>query len=163
MRLGMALDILLFPNDARIRFWERVNYLEGKNACWEWKGRPVRDGYGQYTWRDERGILKRAATHRVALCLTGTPVPADLYVLHSCDNPRCVRPGHLRLGTQFDNMQEAHAKGRLRIPPRKTHCIRGHSLTEGDHIYRWTDGRRYCLLCQKIARKERAERQQRTA
>ena len=57
--------------------------------------------------------------HRVVLQIeTGTPVPADKVVMHECDNPSCVRPTHLRVGTHAENMHDKVVKGRSRIHKR---------------------------------------------
>lgn len=55
----------------------------------------------------------RAYAHRVAWELTYGPIPNGLRVLHTCDNPRCVNPGHLMLGTQSDNIADSMRKGRF--------------------------------------------------
>jgi HNH endonuclease len=87
-------------------FWERVRRSPG---CWEWTGRA--NPYPYVSWR---GRNMRA--HRVAWELkTGQEAPArssGLVVLHSCDNPRCVRPEHLSLSTQAENMRQRSERGR---------------------------------------------------
>jgi hypothetical protein len=91
-----------------LRFWEKVQ-KGGDDDCWVWTGALVGVmGYGQTTVRNR---LRRYA-HRVAYELAHGPVPADLYVLHHCDNPRCVNPAHLFLGTILDNTRDMLAKGR---------------------------------------------------
>lgn len=108
------------------RFWVKV---EKSDRCWSWKSKVHRHtGYGVFTinYRDHRA-------HRVAWELTYGPIPADLWVLHHCDNTICVRPDHLFLGTHQDNMDDAKAKGRIRnhamrVPP--THCPQGHAYSE---------------------------------
>ena len=76
-------------------------------ACEEWQGPRDKDGYG---------VVKVAGrmvrTHRAVWEQTYGLIPARLSVLHSCDNPPCVRPDHLMLGTQRANIQDMLAKGR---------------------------------------------------
>jgi hypothetical protein len=57
------------------------------------------------------------STHRVAWELTHGPIPDGLFVLHHCDQPRCINPKHLFLGTQKDNLKDMHNKGRGRVKP----------------------------------------------
>lgn len=90
------------------RFWEKVDRAEG---CWLWTGAKS-SGYGKIQ-RGQRGAGYVWA-HRVAWELTVGPIPDGLQVLHACDNPPCVNPAHLFLGTRSDNMRDAASKGRLR-------------------------------------------------
>ena len=121
-------------------FWGRVD----KSAeCWPWTGPTTEKGYGRFslghrTWR----------AHRLAYELTHGPFPPDLFVLHRCDNPPCVRPDHLFLGDHAANMADAVAKGRRR----RTHCKRGHALS-GDNEHVRPDGSRECRTCRLAARK----------
>lgn len=89
------------------RFWCRVDKVSA-NPCWLWKG-ARRHRYGE-VWRDG----KRHYAHRVAWRLVHGPIPAGMNVLHSCDAPLCVRPAHLRLGTQTENSQDMMKRGRGR-------------------------------------------------
>ncbi len=57
-----------------------------------------------------------ARAHRISWALNVGPVPMGLYVLHKCDNPSCVRPFHLFLGTLSDNSRDAYNKGRVKVP-----------------------------------------------
>lgn len=91
-----------------IRFWARVSKRE---TCWEWTGPYDGDGYGQFT--DGEGRNVRA--HRFSWSLANGPIPAGLKVLHRCDNPPCVNPSHLFLGTDNDNLKDAISKGRLNV------------------------------------------------
>ena len=92
------------------RFWSKV---DKSGDCWTWNGSKQGPGYGLFKLKNR---LHKA--HRVALMLSGIEVPDHLCVLHSCDNPPCCNPAHLRLGTKGENNTERHAKGRTVLPVR---------------------------------------------
>jgi hypothetical protein len=96
------------PDIIAARFWAKVQKGDG---CWEWQGSRQQRGYGLFRIK---GRLHKA--HRAALMVSGVEVPDDLCVLHSCDNPPCCNPAHLRLGTKGENNTERHAKGRTVLP-----------------------------------------------
>lgn len=86
------------------RFWARVQKTD---SCWEWTG-PVRGkGYGAVRFD---GRMQSA--HRVSWEMANGPIADGLHVLHRCDNPPCINPDHLFLGTQQDNTDDMLAKGR---------------------------------------------------
>lgn len=87
------------------RFWAAVDRSD-PDGCWVWTGRR-HHGYGvtTVTGRDE-------GAHRVSYTLAVGPIPDGLGVLHHCDNPPCVRPSHLFVGTQADNNRDMEQKGR---------------------------------------------------
>lgn len=89
------------------RFEDKVELIPFSTCHW-WNGCQARGGYGQI-WID--GKMKLA--HRTAYELYVGPIPDDLLALHKCDNPTCVNPDHLFLGTQADNMLDKVEKGRL--------------------------------------------------
>lgn len=89
------------------RFW--IKFDRPKEGCWEWKASRTTFGYG-LIGRFGRGNLIQA--HRLAWLLFNGPIPDGLCVLHKCDNPPCVRPGHLFLGTKKDNSIDRNKKGR---------------------------------------------------
>lgn len=88
------------------RFWAKVNKRE-PNECWEWHGALDTNGYGKI-----RADGRLQVASHVSYKIYHGIIPDDLWVLHRCDNPRCVNPNHLFLGTHAQNMQDMVAKGR---------------------------------------------------
>ena len=78
--------------------------------CWTWDGAKNTKGYG-HLWDKETKLFLHA--HRVYYERLVGEIPEGLVVCHACDNPSCVNPAHLFLGTRKDNMQDARKKGRL--------------------------------------------------
>jgi hypothetical protein len=96
------------------RFWAKV-LKETTEACWLWQGPKDKDGYGHFAITHRRQM----PAHRVAYILVHGPIPDDIKVCHDCpdgDNPACVNPAHLWLGTQGQNVQDSILKGRRRLP-----------------------------------------------
>lgn len=87
-----------------------VEYLRNKtyeiNGCWIWNGSLVR-GYGS-----ARIDGKTRRVHRVMYEIVNGPIPKGKVIMHTCDNPSCINPDHLRCGTQLENIRDCILKGR---------------------------------------------------
>lgn len=95
------------------RFLAKVNRITGPvykdlGRCWTWTGKVDKGGYGRIISKT-KGTTK---AHRLSWMLFNGSVPDGLCVLHRCDNPRCVNPSHLFLGTNLDNIEDRNNKGR---------------------------------------------------
>ena len=137
--------MILISNKLLKRFWQKI---EKSTDCWEWTACKSH-GYGQL---HSNGKLIRA--HRLSWIIHHEQIPSELLVLHKCDNPGCVNPSHLFLGTQSDNLRDASKKGRTtgmnNYNTRKTHCIHGHEFTEANTYQKGK--RRQCRTCATIHR-----------
>ena len=93
---------------AQARFWNNVKIISHSNSnqCWEWQGSKLPNGYGVTT----DGVGNTVLAHRYVAGLTGN-IHGQV-VMHVCDNPACVRPDHLFVGSQADNMQDMLNKQR---------------------------------------------------
>ncbi len=108
----------------RHRFWSKVD-KRGPDECWPWTAQRDRDGYGKFWLRG-----RDHAAHRVVIEVEGGELPEGKVVCHRCDNPPCVNPAHLFVGTVSDNNRDAVAKGRLARGEARPNT----RLTEGDVI-----------------------------
>jgi len=99
--------IYKYPEHIIDRFWSYVNKQEGEDSCWLWIGSLNSNGYGKI-----RVSGRMTIAHRFAYSITYGAI-GDLSVCHHCDVKPCVRPTHLFLGTQRENIQDAIEKGRF--------------------------------------------------
>jgi hypothetical protein len=97
------------------RFFKKVRR---DGDCWMWTGAVVTNGYGQFY------IGKPVSAHRAAWLLFRGPIPSGSWVLHRCDQKRCVNPDHLYLGTARDNARDAVERGQY--PSGERHGSRTH-------------------------------------
>lgn len=107
-----------FPTDEKtltifkVNFWRYVQKPKDAHSCWEWEGSKLKKGYGSFSTPNGRFLA-----HRFSYFLLHGPIPEGLDVCHNCpdgDNPSCVNPNHLFVGTRTDNMQDCIKKGRNR-------------------------------------------------
>ena len=98
------------------------NYVETDTGCWEYQGSLLTDGYGILGVRKTNGKkgLWCYTMHRLSYYYHKHTDPASLVVRHDCDNPCCINPAHLRLGTHKDNARDAMERGRK--PRGEKHC-----------------------------------------
>lgn len=127
-------------------------YVENpETGCWEFQGTRNFLGYG---YKRVAGRMMRA--HRVVYdALVGFSAP-HMFALHSCDNPPCINPEHLREGTSADNVHDMVSKGRHGNGHENlTHCVNGHEYTPENTG--WYQGCRYCRTCKR--ERQRASRE----
>ncbi len=110
-----------YRRDPARAFWPKVNkdgpippHQPQLGPCWIWTGRKTSQGYGRLGER-------YANIHRLSWQIHNGNIPDGLCVLHRCDNPPCVNPAHLFLGTYTDNARDMVSKGRNRGPRGETH------------------------------------------
>ena len=132
----------------RRKFFASINFGEG--GCVLWTKACSEKGYGKLMFE---GRCLRA--HRVSWYLKHGVWP-DLHVLHTCDNPPCVNPDHLFLGSRSDNMRDCASKcrGATVGKSRLTHCVHGHEFTAGNTRVDKL-GHRRCRTCEAARSKAR--------
>lgn len=101
------------------RFWEKV---DKSGECWVWTAATFSTGYGAF-----RLGKRQMKAHRVAWLIEHGKDPLG-FVCHRCDNPLCVRPDHLFVGTAADNMRDRNQKGRTSQRERSPHCKLGEDV-----------------------------------
>jgi hypothetical protein len=129
-------------------------FFQGKieivpSGCWEWtRGKSSRYGY---VWYKGRGDL----AHRISYAFHIGEIPHGMEVCHKCDNPPCVNPDHLFLGTRQDNALDCVRKGRYNNQNTiKKFCKNGHEFTPDNTYYYPKTGRRYCRICHRNLHKK---------
>lgn len=141
-RLGVLPKVLPLSDEAL--FWAKVDKAPGfgpKGECWRWTAALQEGGYGKMQFAGKTDLA-----HRISFRLAYGEIPSGALVRHSCDNPACVNPAHLSIGSALDNAQDALSRNRNHNQ-KKTHCMHGHEFDEANT--RWHGGHRQCIRCQK--------------
>ncbi len=128
--------------DPKIRLEYLFSKTKKNDGCFEWIGNRTND-YAKITFNK-----KTWYGHRLVWTLSNGEIPKGIKVLHKCDNPPCINPDHLFLGTQLENMLDKISKGRCPTKA-KTHCKRGHPFDNVNTMVT-KQGRRKCRACDKI-------------
>ena len=129
------------------RFFKKVNkngpiYKDIGN-CWIWTASVDQNGYGTCFL----GGKRFAKAQRAGWLIKHGFLDTKLFCCHKCDNPICVNPDHIFLGTQKDNLNDASKKGRTSNKNKyKTKCLKGHKFTE-ENTYITKGGSRVCRKC----------------
>lgn len=112
--MSKSIEQYLFTDSDKSRFWEKAAKA-GKSDCWEWTGAKDRRGYGNWHFQ-HKGANKTIKAPRASwIMANGVTPPPHQYVCHTCDNPSCVNPDHLWVGTLQQNLQDRTNKGRDRL------------------------------------------------
>lgn len=93
------------------RFWSKVN-IKTPEDCWEWEASLLHSGYGRFRVGKYKTTRRMMVAHRFSWMLTNGSIPVGLFILHKCDNRKCVNPNHLFIGTFQDNSRDMCSKGR---------------------------------------------------
>ena len=116
-------------DDQERRFWAKVAKTD--DGCWNWTASKRYKGYGAFCYYRDDGTLVQGRAHRYSWEIHNGDIPDGMFVLHSCDNPACVNPDHLFLGTNQDNVDDMMRKGRHRPKTRNTVCVESGKWKKG--------------------------------
>lgn len=132
------------------------NSMKTDSGCWEWRLFRNTGGYGYSNYN-----YKSVVAHKLSYAAFNGPIPKDTIVRHKCNNPACVNPNHLELGTQWDNVQDQKKAGTWTSPLKRRQKFidgvpvcqkRNHPLL-GDNIRKFSDGKIACRECHRIMAK----------
>jgi hypothetical protein len=140
--------------DLKPKFEKYVDRTSSPIGCWLWTGSCNARGYGQLH-HAKRGDVSFRGAHKWSWTLHRGVVPAGMWVLHKCDNPPCVNPDHLFLGTPLDNARDMAAKARQVFQKDPTRAARGEAsgnakLTEAQVVAIRQSGASHSVLARAL-------------
>lgn len=113
----------------KIPLYEKLNrYVIADNGCWNWVGTVHHDGYGVFGHNG-----KSVRSHRASYEYHVGNIPSGMLVCHTCDNPLCINPDHLFVGTASDNAKDMIKKGRGNHPCGSSHPL---SVLNSEYVIR---------------------------
>jgi len=122
----------------KCRFLSYVDCANNIKECWIWNGALNKKGYGKVCFKEN----KTAIASRVSYEIFKGPIEVGLYICHMCDNPRCVNPDHLWVGTHVENMTDMRKKGR------QSSKLKSCDVCEIRKL--WEDGYSQCKIMEKF-------------
>lgn len=146
MKSSLLIWVMMITKEIFKRFYEKISVSE--NNCWNWNACKDKDGYGWFV------LFKRKMwyAHRASYLIHNGFLPNDLLVRHNCDNPSCVNPNHLELGTDSQNKKDSVIRKRHK-ESKKTHCKNGHEFSM-DNLRINSRGNRVCKICDRLSKKK---------
>lgn len=139
--LTNAIDATLWTAKDQRRFDAKIN--DGDDGCRIWLAGRRANGYGVFWWREQQWLA-----HRLAWTLANGPIPDGLQLDHLCRVRYCVNPDHLEPVTNQVNILRGESPQAHNA--RRTHCLRGHELCEGNLVpASLNQGMRACLVCSR--------------
>lgn len=129
----------------------KIKYFD-HDGCWEWIGTKNNAGYGSFRMNSSKPT---EGAHRISYKIANGTIGDGLFVLHKCDNKKCVNPSHLFLGSQKDNVRDCINKGRNFFLKRRF-CKNGHELSP-DNIVKERGNNSYfrrCKVCKGLSYKK---------
>lgn len=132
---------LLTEQQAIANIVEHITINE--SGCWLWQRGKNTCGYGEIVVRNKRWMV-----HRYIYTVFIGEIPKGMHVCHYCDQPNCINPSHLWIGTHKQNMADCRAKGRYYYA-NLTHCKHGHEFNAENTQYRKPGHLRACKACQR--------------
>ena len=158
VRYGYAIPVRDWPLIARL---VHVGWDETDRGCWEWRGKRSEKGYGLIN--AHRLDAVGARVHRLMWEMHNGPIPDGLVVRHRCDNPPCVNPDHLEVGTVAENQRDMAERGRsiaYRTGRYGGVCIKGlHDVTQPGALLATKSGDKSYLRCAECDRERKRKYQ----